>query len=364
MSRTSRRTVLPLVAILCGLVAGASPARAIIGGSPAPPDRWPWMAALLNSSVDDVAWAQYCGGVVIGRRRVLTAAHCVISAKPSDIDVLLGRARLSLTDGHRLGVDAIGVYPGFMSGRQPSLDAAVVKLSAPAGVPPVELARPGQEAAFAPGTEAWTMGWGALHARRTPGKHVFFADRLRELAMPVQGDDACEGVFGIGFPGFPYRPEWVLCAGDAGGSAGTCNGDSGGPLVVRSRDGWLDVGVLSGGDACASRGYYDLFARVDAISDWALRPDMVMQPEPARPPHVVGELIEGRRIRCAHGRWRGGVERFTYEWTRAGDDRQRVLGRRATYRVTRRDVRAGVRCSVTAANEGGRFTAVADARPA
>ena len=57
---------LPLVAVLFGLVAGVSPAVAIIGGTPAPPDRWPWMVALLSSSVDDdVPWAQYCGGVVM-----------------------------------------------------------------------------------------------------------------------------------------------------------------------------------------------------------------------------------------------------------------------------------------------------------
>jgi hypothetical protein len=344
------------------LAVAASPADAIVGGSPAPPDRWPWMAALLDASVRDVPWAQYCGAAVIGRRRVLTAGHCVTGIKARDLDVLVGRTRLSVKGGRRLGVEAISVYPGYTSGREQSLDAAVLVLEEPAGVPPLPVARPGQQGLFAPGTEAWTMGWGALNARRTPGRNVFFADRLRELSLPVQGDDACEGVFGIGFFRYPYRPEWVLCAGTGAGTSGTCRGDSGGPLVVRSGEAWVDVGVVSGGDACASRGFFDLFARVDAISAWALRPDVTARPEPERRPHVVGAVVSGRRVRCDKGRWGGDAARFTYRWRRAGDRSGGALGRRPTYRLTRRDARAGVRCAVTAANAGGRATATTAVR--
>ncbi|HYI18176.1 MAG TPA: serine protease [Solirubrobacteraceae bacterium] len=292
---------------------------------------------------------------MIGRRRDLTAAHCVLGAKTKQVDVLVGRTRLSVEDGRRIGVESISLYPGFVSGREKSLDAAVLVLDEPAGVPPLAVARPGQAGLFRPGTEAWTMGWGALNARMTPGKHVFYADRLRELALPVQGDDACEGAFGVGFPDYPYRPQWVLCAGTAAGVAGTCSGDSGGPLVVRSGDAWVDIGVLSGGDACASRGFYDLFARVDAVSAFALAPDVTAQPDPKRPPRVVGDVLGGRRVRCAKGRWSGDAAHFTYLWTGA---RGRVVGRDPTYRLTRRDVRVGVRCAVTAANAGGRATAV------
>lgn len=44
----------------------------IVGGRPADPQEWPWMAALLRKDM-----AQYCGGVLITDRHVLTAAHCV-----------------------------------------------------------------------------------------------------------------------------------------------------------------------------------------------------------------------------------------------------------------------------------------------
>jgi secreted trypsin-like serine protease len=357
--RTSFRALLAGAA--CALLIGvaAAPADAIVGGDPAPPDRWPWMAGLLISAEEDVPWAQYCGGAIVGRRRVLTAAHCVLGTNTKEIDVLIGRTRLSVKGGRRIGVESISVYPGYVSGRQPSLDAAVLVLDEPSGVPPLALARPGDDAAFPANTEAWTMGWGALNARRSAGRHTFFADRLRELSLPVQDDDACEGAFGIGFPDFPYRPEWVLCAGTGTGETGTCNGDSGGPLVVRSGDGWLDIGILSGGDACASPGFYDLFARVDAVSAFALSADVTAQPDPKEKPHVVGQVMGGRRVRCEKGRWAGDAARFTYRWTRPGG---KLLGRGPAYRLTRRDVRAGVRCIVTANNAGGRATAAAPLR--
>jgi secreted trypsin-like serine protease len=43
------------------------------GGQEADKKDWPWMAVLLRR--DD--FFHYCGGVLITRRHVLTAAHCV-----------------------------------------------------------------------------------------------------------------------------------------------------------------------------------------------------------------------------------------------------------------------------------------------
>lgn len=44
----------------------------LAGGQPADPKEWPWMVALLRRGS-----IQYCGGVLITDRHVLTAAHCV-----------------------------------------------------------------------------------------------------------------------------------------------------------------------------------------------------------------------------------------------------------------------------------------------
>lgn len=43
----------------------------VLGARPANPREWPWMA-----SVTPEGFEQYCGGVLITDRHVLTAAHC------------------------------------------------------------------------------------------------------------------------------------------------------------------------------------------------------------------------------------------------------------------------------------------------
>jgi secreted trypsin-like serine protease len=285
----ARTAVLTALAVAAGL-ALAAPAPAIIGGDPAAPGRWPSMAAILKASVPEAPWAQYCGGAVIGPRLVLTTAHCVVDAAPDEVDVLLGRTRLSETDGRRLHVTRIRVHPKYADGSARGLDAAVLTLAADAGVPPVRLAGPADAAAWAPGAPAWTMGWGELHVPRRNAPS-YYADRLRELALPIVGDDACESAFGIGTRALPYRPAWSICAGEQGAGKGPCYGDSGGPLVVETPDGWLGVGILVGGDDCAAPGYYTLFTRVDRISAFALAPATA-----ARPPTATRRTV-GRRAR-------------------------------------------------------------------
>jgi secreted trypsin-like serine protease len=263
---------LAAAAVFTALLAAAPPAAAIVGGAPAPAGRWPWMVALLKTHAPNAFVGQFCGGTVIAPRRVLTAAHCIEDTSAKRILVLVGRERLTAHGGRRIAVTHIHEFPAWAHDKAPGLDAAVLTLAADAGVAPVTLARPGQDAAWAGGTAAWTLGWGRLNGASSPGGSSYYADRLRELALPIAGDDACEGVYGGGNGDLVYRPEWSVCAGAADGHTGTCYGDSGGPLVVGSDGAWLQVGVLTGADDCAPLGYYDLYARVDRVSAFALGP--------------------------------------------------------------------------------------------
>jgi len=344
------------VAAACTLLLSLAPAtvQAIIGGEPAARGRWPWMVAVLRGPARSAAKSFWCGATVIAPRRVLTAGHCVKRVPTSALHVLVGRTRLTTHAGRRIRVTGVAVLPGFVSHRHKGLDAAVLTLARAVRVPPVRLARHGDRAAWRAGTSAWTMGWGQLNARLTRGREFYYADRLREVAVPIVGDDACERVYGLGAPGVIYRRSSIVCAGFPRGGAGTCFGDSGGPLVVPDGPGWLEVGIVQSGDACGERRYFDTYTRVDALRGFPLRRHLVLQPDPAVPPRIHGRLVAGHLLRCTRGRWRGSPARYAFRWARVAHRRIRRFGRPGrVHRVSAIDAHRGIACLVTARNAGG-----------
>src|SRR3954470_24471977 len=86
----------------------------ILGGAIAAPGQFPWMAVLVDSRSDRAIDGAFCGGTVIAPRVVLTAAHCVEGTAAGEVDVVVGRTRLSQdSDGERIKVSKIVVHAGY-----------------------------------------------------------------------------------------------------------------------------------------------------------------------------------------------------------------------------------------------------------
>jgi secreted trypsin-like serine protease len=222
----------------------------IVGGTAVPNGKYPFMAALLDKSRPGDAFDElFCGGTLIDKDSVLTAAHCLVNPKPDKLQVVIGRTALSQNRGQLRSVSRRFIDPRY---NRNGYDAAVLKLSRPVkSIKPIKLATAKQNNLV----------------KQRPGPFDIRTFRMHEVSVPVVSDSRAKRTYHS--QDLKYLPSLHVAAGKKGN--GACFGDSGGPLFDSGSR--TQVGITSyGAGGCGRARYPAVYTEVNnpQIGKWIL----------------------------------------------------------------------------------------------
>lgn len=234
---------------------------AVVGGRAVSVSASPWMVALSSRErFGNRRAGQFCGGVAVAPRKVVTAAHCLTREvlggpldQVHDLKAIAGRSDLRAPGGREISVDAEWINPGYERYAEGG-DLAVLTLSRPLPGSDVIRMAGAEDPAERPGTAAEVYGWGDT----TGGGD--YPTLLHVTWVSVLPDARCADAY----PGSvteKYEASTMLCAGDPGGGHDACQGDSGGPLVAGGRL----IGLVSWGAGCGRAQSPGVYTRVSAM---------------------------------------------------------------------------------------------------
>lgn len=243
--------------------------KRIVGGQVASQHSVPWQVQ-LRSTFRDGSTRHFCGGSLLNKEWVVTAAHCLASDPLDKMRSAMFSVRLG---GHYLkengtqvipfGFEDIFIHEDYETDGSYN-DIALIHLreaaSLSSAVQTIQLPSKSDLRIITAGLNATVSGWGDVFPRSSSPRELMRVD------VPVVAESRCKSY--VETVGETYG-DAIVCT-DATGK-GPCNGDSGGPLFVRHSGRYVLIGIVSYGSRhCGTDGSTTtaVYARASFLSPW------------------------------------------------------------------------------------------------
>nr|ABU49589.1 cocoonase [Bombyx mandarina] len=219
----------------------------IVGGEEISINKVPYQAYLLLQKGNEYF---QCGGSIISKRHILTAAHCIEGI--SKVTVRIGSSN-SNKGGTVYTAKSKVAHPKYNS-KTKNNDFAIVTVNKDMAIDGkttkiITLAKEGSSVPDK--TKLLVSGWGATSEGGSS------STTLRAVHVQAHSDDECKKYF-------RSLTSNMFCAGPPEGGKDSCQGDSGGPAVK----GNVQLGVVSFGVGCARKNNPGIYAKVSAAAKW------------------------------------------------------------------------------------------------
>ncbi|XP_015781247.1 transmembrane protease serine 12 isoform X2 [Tetranychus urticae] len=240
----------------CGVRRGDIKDR-IIGGRDTESNEFPWQVALKDRSQ-----GVFCGGAIIGKRWIITAAHCVVKLR--DLNSIRGLVGSNYLEDSSLQEIQFDKMVSHQSYRSDTFENDIALLHSKSDLPlypstssinSICLPREKDTNFNGKGTIA---GWG-----RTSEGGFDTSETLLAADVDILNDGKCREYYSDRF-----KSGKQICAGIEEGGRDSCQGDSGGPLIKEVDNKSVLVGIVSYGRGCGRRRSPGVYTKVSHYVHW------------------------------------------------------------------------------------------------